>query len=233
MRILTISDTAWWRTSISVVAACTLAVTLSACAPATTVDDGDGSSVELGDETAAAGASVDGDDTVAADDATAEGGDSTSSGSGNSGSGSGNSGSVSSGSDSSGSGSSSSGGEAGSGAGAGPSASPSPSAPPVAAVTSAITSQRCTSGKLVVTITANYDNSFRKGITSVTFERQNEFNAWLDFDGSWLGPETGQGNVWNGTLAGNQQNIGKTLRVTVVAAAGPPAITTTPITAPC
>ena len=60
-------------------------------------------------------------------------------------------------------------------------------------------------------MTANYDNSYRKGITSVTFERQNEYNAWLDYDGSWLGQYTGQGNVWNGTLGGNQQNIGKTI----------------------
>lgn len=84
-----------------------------------------------------------------------------------------------------------------------------------------------------MSITANYDNSYRKGITSVTFERQNEYNAWLDYDGSWLGPETGQGNVWNGTLAGNQQNIGKTLRVTVAAAGGATQVYTTPITSPC
>lgn len=84
-----------------------------------------------------------------------------------------------------------------------------------------------------MSITANYDNSYRKGITSVTFERQNEYNAWLDFDGSWLGQYTGQGNVWNGTLGGNQQNIGKTLRVTVVATGGATEVYTTPITSPC
>jgi hypothetical protein len=86
---------------------------------------------------------------------------------------------------------------------------------------------------LIVTVTANYDNSYRKGITSITFERQNEYNAWLDFDGAWLGQYTGQGNVWNGSLTGNQQNIGKTLRVTVESVGSAPQVFTAPITSPC
>lgn len=84
-----------------------------------------------------------------------------------------------------------------------------------------------------MSVTANYDSSYRKGITSVTFARQNQYNAWLDYDGTWLGQYTGQGNVWNGTLVGNQQNIGKTLRVTVVATGGATEVYTTTITSPC
>lgn len=114
-------------------------------------------------------------------------------------------------------------------------ASPSAtSEPPVAATgpTAAVTNQKCSSGKLIITLTANADNSYRKGITAVTLERQNEYDAWLDSAATWLGPETGQGNQWTGDLPGNQQNIGKTLRVTVVGSTGTTTLTL-PITAPC
>ena len=63
-------------------------------------------------------------------------------------------------------------------------------------------------------------------------ERQNEYNAWIDSDANWLGPETGQGNQWTGNLPGNTQNIGKTLRVTVSGTTGTTTITA-PVTASC
>jgi len=95
-----------------------------------------------------------------------------------------------------------------------------------------VINQRCASGKLTITLTANSDNSYRKGITSVLLERQNEFNAWIDSGATWLGPETGQGNQWTGGLPGNQQNIGKTLRVTVAGTTGSTTLTL-PVSAPC
>ena len=96
----------------------------------------------------------------------------------------------------------------------------------------ALTNQRCSGGKLLITLTANADNSYRKGISAVLLERQNEYNAWIDSDANWLGPETGQGNQWTGNLPGNTQNIGKTLRVTVRGTTGTTTIPA-PVTASC
>jgi len=112
-----------------------------------------------------------------------------------------------------------------------PAATPAPPAPP-SGPTAAVTNQRCSGGKLIVTLTANADGSYRKGITAVTLERQNEYNAWLDSPATWLGPETGQGNQWTGDLPGNQQNIGKTLKVTVAGTTGSTTVTV-PVSAPC
>ncbi len=138
------------------------------------------------------------------------------------------------GSSDSGGGNSGSGGS-GSGDSSGSSASPSQTPAPPAAPggpTAAVSNQKCSSGKLVITLTANADGSYRKGITAVTLERQNQYDVWLDSPATWLGPETGQGNQWTGDLPGNQQNIGKTLRVTVVGTTGSTTLTL-PITAPC
>ncbi|MDP3207577.1 MAG: hypothetical protein Q8M65_00375 [Rhodoglobus sp.] len=113
-----------------------------------------------------------------------------------------------------------------------PSATPPPAPPAPSGPTVALTNQRCSGGKLLITLTANADNSYRKGISKVVLERQNEYNAWIDSDASWLGPETGQGNQWTGNLPGNTQNIGKTLRVTVKGSTGTTTITA-PVTASC
>lgn len=225
-----------WRAIVSLAAACTLAATLTACTPTTDPDpDSDTSSTNEGVGGQSADDNTDGAVRAGTGD---EGGSSDTDAQSNDTS-SGSSSSSSSGSSSSGSSSSGSGGDSGSGStsggipAAGPSASPSSAPPAGPSITSAVTSQRCSSGSLIVAITANFDGSYRKGITAVTFERQNEYNSWLDFDGTWLGQYTGQGNVWNGSLAGNQQNIGKTLRVTVFAGIGAPSVYTTPITSPC
>lgn len=126
-----------------------------------------------------------------------------------------------------------------SGSNGGSSSSPAPSTPstatppPAATPKATVTNQKCQNGKLTISLTASIDNSYRKGIKSVLLERQNEYNAWLDYDASWLGPETGHGDVWQGQLVGNQQNIGKTLRVTVTSTSRSVLTFTTPITASC
>ena len=50
----------------------------------------------------------------------------------------------------------------------------------------------------------------------MTFERANEYGAWLDDDASWLGSETGSGNQWTGQPPGSKtQRFGEVLRITV------------------
>ena len=102
-----------------------------------------------------------------------------------------------------------------------------------APVTVNLTGQRCNGANLIVDLTARAGNGYRKGIRSVVAERQNEYGAWLDYAGSWLGPETGAGDVWHATLTGNRQNIGKTLRLTVSSDDGQRVVREYPITAPC
>jgi hypothetical protein len=93
-------------------------------------------------------------------------------------------------------------------------------------------SQNCNSGKLIAGVTANASNAYRKGVKSVKMERQNDEGAYLSFTAQWLGPETGAGNVWNGTLNyGN--NFGKTLRVTATSDSNQTTTTEYAITVPC
>jgi hypothetical protein len=169
-------------------------------------------------------------DTTAAEDA-GVGDDST--GTGDSSSGGSASGSDSGSSSGSGSDSGSSSGS-GSGGGSGSSSSGSGDPAPAAATPSvALTGQKCNSGKLIVSLTANASSGYRKGISSVTVARQNEYGAFLTQNASWLGPETGAGNVWNGTLVGNSQNIGKTLRIIAKSDGGQTKTAEYQITAPC
>lgn len=120
-----------------------------------------------------------------------------------------------------------------------PSAAPStaPSTAPTtapAAVTIALVSGQCQSGAFRVTVTANYDSSYRKGITSVEIERQNEYNAWISSDATWLGPETGQGNQWTGSAAGSKsQRFKDTVRITATATGGATAVTTATVSGNC
>jgi hypothetical protein len=116
-----------------------------------------------------------------------------------------------------------------------PPAAPTASTPPAAAMpTVSVLSQQCTSGKLTVTLTAAYDNSYRKGIGSVVLERQNEYDAWLDADATWLGPETGQGNQWTGNPPGHKnQRFQDDLRIIVTASGGAETVLIVPITANC
>jgi len=114
-----------------------------------------------------------------------------------------------------------------------PVATPSPS-PSVKTPTINVISQRCVSGRLTLTMTANYDSSYRKGIRSIVVERPNEYNALIDADASWLGPETGQGNQWTVQPAGSrQQRFKDTLHITVSADGGAKKIIDTAITANC
>ena len=105
--------------------------------------------------------------------------------------------------------------------------------PVVTAPTVAVSTQKCNGANLLVSLTASAGNGYRKGIKSVTVARQNEYDVFLTSNAGWLGPETGAGNVWNGTLGGNRQNIGKTLRVTATSDAGQSTTVEVPITAPC
>jgi hypothetical protein len=114
-----------------------------------------------------------------------------------------------------------------------PEPDPAPAPAPASAPSISLSSQRCSSGKLIVGITANASGGYRKGIGSVSMARQNEYGAFLSAPATWLGLETGQGNVWNGTLVGNQQNIGKTLRVTATGDDGRTTTQEYAITVPC
>jgi len=217
----------------SAAAALISVLVLSGCVPVN-----DSSAV---DSAAVASASPSAPPTGTADEADASVTEDSNSTSGGSGAGDNNAGSGSSNPGGSGSGSggnSGSNGGSNSGSNSGGEATPSPPAPTAAPPPAAsgpvasVINQRCASGKLTITLTANSDNSYRKGITSVLLERQNEFNAWIDSGATWLGPETGQGNQWTGGLPGNQQNIGKTLRVTVAGTTGSTTLTL-PVSAPC
>ena len=205
----------------SAAAALVTALALSGCVGSEEKPDADGGSevASSPSPTSSAAATTEEESDDEADEASSSG-DSNSGGQGNSGSNNSGSGGNSGGSN-----------DAGAQTPAPPAAAPEPPAAP-SGPTAAVTNQKCTGGKLIVTLTANADNSYRKGITSVTLERQNEYNAWLDSKATWLGPETGQGNQWTGDLPGNQQNIGKTLRVTVVGTTGSTTLTL-PVTAPC
>lgn len=117
-----------------------------------------------------------------------------------------------------------------------PSAAPSTAAapPPPAAPTVTVLSQQCVSGKLRVIVQASYDGSYRKGINAVTYERQNEYNAWLDADATWSGPETGAGDQWTGNPPGHKnQRFKDQLRITVTASGGAQTVVTVQITANC
>ena len=217
----------------SAAAALISVLVLSGCVPVN-----DSSAV---DSAAVASASPSAPPTGTADEADASVTEDSNSTSGGSGAGDNNAGSGSSNPGGSGSGSggnSGSNGGSNGGSNSGGEATPSPPAPTAAPPPAAsgpvasVINQRCASGKLTITLTANSDNSYRKGITSVLLERQNEFNAWIDSGATWLGPETGQGNQWTGGLPGNQQNIGKTLRVTVAGTTGSTTLTL-PVSAPC
>jgi hypothetical protein len=93
-----------------------------------------------------------------------------------------------------------------------------------------ILNQHCSSGKLIVVVGANADSSYRKGISSVVMERQNEYDVWLDFNATWMGPETGSGNQWTATIINLD---GETVRITATATSHSTKTITAAITAPC
>jgi hypothetical protein len=103
-------------------------------------------------------------------------------------------------------------------------------APTPAGPTVTILDQHCNSGKLIVVVGANADSSYRKGISSVVMERQNEYDAWLDFNATWMGPETGSGNQWTATIT---HLDGDTVRITATSASHSTKTITAAITASC
>jgi hypothetical protein len=83
-------------------------------------------------------------------------------------------------------------------------------------------------------MTANYSSAYRKGIRSIVVERPNEYNAWIDEDATWLGPETGQGNQWTVQPPGSRtQRFKDTLRITATADGGSKKVIETAVTANC
>jgi hypothetical protein len=111
-------------------------------------------------------------------------------------------------------------------------ATPTPATPTTAPTgpTVTILNQHCSSGKLIVVVGANADSSYRKGISSVVMERQNEYDVWLDFNATWMGPETGSGNQWTATIINLD---GETVRITATATSHSTKTITAAITAPC
>jgi hypothetical protein len=102
---------------------------------------------------------------------------------------------------------------------------PAPAGPTVT-----VLDQHCSSGKLIVVVGANVDSSYRKGISSVVMERQNEYDAWLDFNATWMGPETGSGNQWTATIT---HLDGDTVRITATATNHSTKTITAAVAAPC
>lgn len=209
----------------SLIPAVVLVALLSACTEAPgDPEDANGSESAA---TATPGASDTASDDGSDDSTTTDSGNSGNASSGNGNSGNGNSGNANSGSDSQ------------QGQASTPPVAPStpPSAEPTvapAAVTIALVSGQCQSGAFRVTVTANYDGSHRKGITGVEIERQNEYNAWISSDATWLGPETGQGNQWTGSAPGSKsQRFKETVRITATASGGATATTTTTVSGNC
>jgi len=155
-----------------------------------------------------------------------ESGDASSGSSGSSGSGSGSSGS--SGSETSGSGSSGSGS---SGSGSTTATTEPEPEDPAAAV--AVIQQKCSSGRLTVTLTASYDSSYRKGITKVVLERANEYGAWIDANATWMTADTGNGDQWTGQPPGSKtQRFQDEVRITASFSGGS-TVVTVPITVNC
>ncbi|MBM3672126.1 MAG: hypothetical protein FJW86_08100 [Actinobacteria bacterium] len=106
-------------------------------------------------------------------------------------------------------------------------------APPEPAPTVALINQRCSGGKLIASITASASNAYRKGVQSVSMSRKNDENADISANAvTWLGPETGAGDVWDGTLNyGN--NFGKVLRVVATSDSGQSTTKEFAISVPC
>ncbi len=67
--------------------------------------------------------------------------------------------------------------------------------------------RRTNSGAFVVVVRARSDTGGSAwGITDVLMERPNEYNALLDTDASWLGPQTGQRDQWTASLTCDRQS---------------------------
>jgi hypothetical protein len=112
-------------------------------------------------------------------------------------------------------------------------ADPAPPQEQSTAPTVNLVNQRCSGGKLIASVTANASSGYRKGVQSVTMTRQNEFNAYLQpANATWLGPETGAGDQWDGTVV-FQQNFKKTLRVVATSDSGQSTTKDFAITVPC
>lgn len=94
----------------------------------------------------------------------------------------------------------------------------------------AVTSMSCNGSgphqKLRVQLTANYNNKYRKGITSVNLTRHDERGtAWIpQSPATWAGQYAGQGNRWSGELPsrnpsqedyGTGNDYGKVLKLRV------------------
>lgn len=109
-----------------------------------------------------------------------------------------------------------------------------PAAPSAAAPTVDLVTQRCSGGKLIATVTANASSAFRTGVQSVTMTRQNDEEAYISpSNATWLGPDTGAGDQWDGTLVGNSQGYGKTLRVVATSDTNQSTTREVAITVPC
>src|SRR5690606_12127865 len=100
-------------------------------------------------------------------------------------------------------------------------------APEVAVPTVSIYDQRCSSGKLIAVVKANYSNAYRKGIKKVVMERQNEYDAWLDYNANWMTADTGQGNQWTATI---NKLDGETLRITATSDDNTTTVISVPVT---
>jgi hypothetical protein len=108
-------------------------------------------------------------------------------------------------------------------------ATPTPTAATVHP-TVTVLNQHCSSGKLIVVAGVNVDSSYRKGVSKVVMARQNEYDVWLDFNATWMGPETGSGNQWTATVT---HLAGNTVRITATAANHSTTTLTKTITASC
>lgn len=115
-----------------------------------------------------------------------------------------------------------------------PTPTPTPTPDPVANPSVTVLSQKCTSGKLTLTLQASANSNYRKGITKIVVERANEYNAWVGSDATWLGQYTGAGDQWTSQPPGSQQTGFKPqLRITATSDTGQTTRLDTAVTAPC
>lgn len=115
-----------------------------------------------------------------------------------------------------------------------PEATGTPAPPAASGPAAALIAQACKSNRLTLTLTASVNNGYRKGITKVFAERQNEYNAWVGENGTWLGAYAGSGDQWTVQPPGSRVLRYKdNLRITVTADDGTSTVLEATVTAPC
>jgi len=97
----------------------------------------------------------------------------------------------------------------------------------------AVVSEQCRGGALVVGVRARDSYATRRGVASVTVERQDADGSWSGTSAHWLGDETGSGDRWTAELAGTEPGAGNSLRIVATDDGGHDSTAFATVTAAC